>query len=260
VSRTSNRIRSTAWLVAVLVVGLSASSANAEVPTMTPQTPTLIGGQVIGPGHVAIGASAGYPGLRGEFTFGLGSAFDISIQPTLTYANGWLSGLNQGLGVAVDVPFRFTLATMPRAALALRVIPYARIGRAAPSWGTGGTIDVRASIPLRRLFSIVVGGASRGGFGSFHYDGCTAGSGYDCNDNYFEGSTYAIIGLETFFHDRWYFFAEQDIGASYTSHGGYYYGGGIGGVCYDSLGNPYACGGRAHAMFNAHAGFAYQFH
>lgn len=232
-----------------------AGPAHADVETMTPQTPTVIGGQVIGSGHRVIGASTGYPGLRGHFMFGLGDSFDLSIEPELTYANGWLSGLNQGFGAQIEVPMRIQLATLSRAALALRLVPYFRVGRAAPSWGTGGTIGVRASIPLKKLFSIVVGLDTRGGFGSFHARNCDGSAGFDCNDSFFEGATYVNLGLETYFRQKWYFFGSYDIGAAYTSGGGYSYGSRI---CYDGVGDPYVCGSNAHAYFHAQFGFGYQ--
>lgn len=252
-SRSANRAVALV-LAAFASLVAPARSAFADVETMTPQTPTVVGGQVIGAGHMVIGASSGYPGIRGRFIFGLGNSFDLSIDPQITYANGWLSGLNQGFGTQLEVPMRIQLVTASRFAMALRLVPYFRIGRAAPSWGTGGTIGVRASIPLPKLFSIVVGLDTRAGLGSFHARGCDSSGGVECNDSFFEGATYVNFGLETYFRQKWYFYASHDVGVAYTSGGAY----GYGDVCVDAGGNPYACGSNAHAYFHAQLGFGYQ--
>lgn len=252
---TSNRIGAASIYLAALFAftASNAGTAAAELPRMTSETPTLIGGHTIGSGHQSIGASGGFPVLRGEFFFGLGNNVDVGLMPGLTFG-GWMSGgLNQGIGTHFEAPFRFNLMSGGRAALALRLSPYARIGRGFPSWGTGATIGLRASIPLRKLFSIVVGGETRGGFGSFHDSNC-AFTGFSCRDTYFEGATYAVIGLETLFRDRWFFFAEYDVGATYTSGGGYYR---WTNTCVDQFGNLYPCGGAATGLFNAHLGFGY---
>lgn len=253
-----SRARSTFAALSLLVTALLVSSghARADVEVMTPETPTLVGGRVVGAGHSVIGASTGFPALRGHFVFGLGNSFDLAIEPQLTYSNGWLSGLNQGFGTQLEVPMRIQLATTSHLALALRIVPYARLGRAAPSWGGGGTLGIRMSIPLPKLFSIIVGLDTRAGFGSIHTRDCTAGSGVQCNDGFFEGATYVDFGLETYFRQKWFFFGTYDVGAAYTSGGGYWFGGSD--VCFDGMGNPYACGTNVHAYFHARFGFGYQ--
>jgi hypothetical protein len=102
---------------------------------------------------------------------------------------------------------------MPKAAMALRVIPYFRVGQYDPSISAGGTIGVRFGIALPKIFSIIAGLESRFGFASVN------GFGGGDRFNFFDGATYAVIGLESFFKDKWYFNVENDIGAAYGSNG-----------------------------------------
>ena len=85
---------------------------------------------------MVLGASTGYPETRFHAIWGMGGNFDLGIQPGLTYCGdggddgNWLCGLRQDVGLDFQVPLRWNLATMPKAAVALRVSPFFRVGPA----------------------------------------------------------------------------------------------------------------------------------
>lgn len=219
--RVSNRIHRTfvrhAFVAALVVLG-GTTVANAQASRPTSSTPSIIGGQVIGGHRITGGVSTGYPQTRGQFIFGISNNFDVGVFPGLTYGTNRIAGITQRVGLWLDVPLRWNLATLPKAAIALRFVPYFRVGQYDPSFGVGGTLGVRVSMPLPKIFSIVFGVETRGGFGS-------SGDG-DFRDNYFDGATYGLLGLEALFRNQFFFFLEHDFGGAYISNDGY--GGGRG--------------------------------
>jgi hypothetical protein len=216
--RTVRVLSLTALLLTIL---LGDTRAEAQVPRPTPTTPGMIGGQTIGSGRMVLGASTGYPETRFHAIWGLGSNFDLGIQPGLTYAGGdrrgfrsrggSLSGLRQDLGLDFQVPLRWTLAHMPRAAVALRVSPYLRVGECCPSFSVGSLVGARFSIALPKVFSLILGPEARFGFATIGDDGFRA--------NGFDGAVYAVIGLESFFKNKWFFNLQFDGGGYFGSGG-----------------------------------------
>jgi hypothetical protein len=202
-------------LTAALALSLGAAgAAQAQAPVPTGDTPGMIGGQTIGAGRMVIGAATGYPETQFRIMWGMGSNFDLGINAGLTYgARGvrrhQISGLRQQVGLDLQVPLRWTLFNLPKAAMALRIVPFFRIGQYDPSVSVGGIAGVRFSIALPKIFSLIVGAETRADFAS-------VGSG-DSRFNFFDGATYAVIGLESYFKDAWFFNLEMDIGGAYAS-------------------------------------------
>lgn len=224
-----------AVVTAMVGLLLGASSAEAQAPVPSSSTPSMIGGQVVGAGRFVLGASTGYPETQLRLIWGMSNKFDIGFTAGLTYAGNGnnngneLGGLFQDVGGRFQVPLRWNLATKPKFNVSLRAVPYFRIGQSDPAFGVGATLGARFGIPLPKVFTLIVGLETRGGFGS-------AGSG-DFRTNFFDGATYSVFGLECFFKDKWFFNLEFD-------GGGYYGSNNIGG----------------HGLFNAHVGFGVQLH
>ncbi|MBC7171379.1 MAG: hypothetical protein H5U40_03070 [Polyangiaceae bacterium] len=206
---------------AALTLGLafvSASTAAAQVPVPSATTPGMIGGQTISGGRMVLGASTGYPQTRFHVIWGMGGNFDLGIQPGITYTGdddrygydrGDLSGLRQDVGLDLQVPLRWTLTHMRRAAVALRVSPFFRIGEAAPAFSIGSLVGARFSIALPKVFSFIIGPEMRFAFASLGDEPYRA--------NGFDGAAYIVFGLESFFRNKWFFNLQFDGGGYYGS-------------------------------------------
>ncbi len=216
---TGYRIAPMLRRIAPLALALVAFAARAEaqVPRPTAATPGMIGGRTIGGGRMVLGASTGFPETRFHVIWGMGSNFDLGIQPGITYSDDYdafgdddiLSGLRQDVGLDFQVPLRFTLAQMRIAAVALRVSPFFRVGESSPAFSVGSLVGARFSIALPKVFSIVVGPEARLGFATLGDD--------NARRNGFDGAFYAVMGLESFFKNKWFFNLQFDAGGYFGS-------------------------------------------
>lgn len=216
---TRRNFRTFGLAIVAALVGLSVGgTAEAQMPIPTAQTPGMIGGQTIGSGNFVLGASTGFPETRFHAIWGLGNNFDLGIQPGITYG-GWgrgrgrnsVSSLRQNVGLDMQVPLRFTVAHMQRAAVGIRVSPFFRIGESSPAISVGSLIGARFSIALPKLFTLVVGPEARFAFAH-------VGESGDAGFNFFDGAVYAVTGLETYFKNKWYFNFQMDIGGYFGSN------------------------------------------
>ncbi|MFO0694087.1 MAG: hypothetical protein U0230_11065 [Polyangiales bacterium] len=228
-----------AVVAAVAGLLLGAASAQAQAPVPSSSTPSMIGGQVVGSGRFVIGATTGYPETQLRLIWGLSNKFDIGFTGGLSYGTNAIAGIRQRVGGDFQVPLRWTLATKPKFNVAIRAVPYFRIGQYEPAFGFGGVVGARFGIPLPKVFTLIVGFEQRLGFGS--YGGQQVCTGFGCTTsnrfNFFDGASYAVFAIESFFKNKWFFNLEFDGGGYYGSNN---------------------AGG--HGLFNAHVGFGVQLH
>jgi hypothetical protein len=221
--KTSGRVVSA--LVIVVSAWLGTTSASAQMPIPTNDTPTLHGGTPIA--GMAVGGEIGYAALRGAFYYGRGTwdvALDAGI-PTFG-ANDWLHGYNQSLGLDLRAPFRIRLAQWRIATGSLKVGPYFHVGRAdwacdrrgvdrycdgRRSIGTGALLGFVTDIALPKLFKLVVGIEQQ--FGMLNLHRRSNGDDYTV----FAGATWIDLGLEAFWRDI-FFTMIINVGAQYGSN------------------------------------------
>lgn len=204
--------------LACLAASLAPSSASAQIPIPTNDTPTLYGGKPLS--GMAVSGQIGYAALRGGFHFGRGN-WDLAIDagiPTFG-ANDWLHGYNQSLGFDLRVPFRFQLVQWPIATSSFKVGPYFHVGRACGrgsdcdlrAVGTGALIGFVTDIALPKLFKVIVGIEQQFGFFNQH------NRRNDGDYTAFAGATWFDIGLEAFWRDI-FFTLIVNVGAQYGSN------------------------------------------
>ncbi|RLB52558.1 MAG: hypothetical protein DRJ42_14500 [Deltaproteobacteria bacterium] len=173
-----------------------ADTASAQMPEPTAETPTLFGAQRVDEGDFIIGLATGYPTTSFAMFFGLHESFDIGVLLGMNYGDSSLGGKRQRFGLDVHVPLRWTIATLDKVALGLRISPYFMIGDGSPAFSFGGDVAFLIDIPLPKLFKIIIGPELRTGFASVGSDP-NRFTGYD-------GGVWLNAGVETNFLEDFY--------------------------------------------------------
>lgn len=196
------RIIITVAMVSTILTG-TARRGQAQKPTPTGDTPSLIGAQVIPRGRTALGITVGYPSLRLHAVWGAGRRFDVGLMPAVTYGTRF-DGYRQRLGLNLQIPLRWALADRPSFNFGFRLMPYFRIGEASPAFSVGGNLGFRFGIAMPRLFTLIFGPEGRIGFASI-------GDSPD-RQNGLDAELTGMVGLESYFRRKWLFSLEMHFG------------------------------------------------
>src|SRR5512139_2354579 len=188
---------------ALALAGAFGTEAHAEKPTPTGETPSLYGAATIPRGRTAIGLTVGYPSLRPQFVWGVRRRFDVGFIPAMTYGRNH-DGYRQDLGLNLEIPLRWAFAEGRHGSFGMRIMPYFRIGEAAPAFSVGGNIGFRVGIAFPRIFTLIFGPEGRVGFASI-------GSTPNRQDG-LDAELTGMVGLESFIHHEWIVSLEMHFG------------------------------------------------
>ncbi|MCP4197012.1 MAG: hypothetical protein GY762_07655 [Proteobacteria bacterium] len=195
--------------VLAIIIGATAVQAGMPMPMPDVNTPTLKGAQTLSPGTIIIGATSGYPSTAFDAYFGMTPVFDLGVTAGLTYG-GRISGLQQGVGLDVHVPLRFTLFHAGIVAGGLKVAPYFMVGRGWPSVSVGGDVGFLIDIAVPKIFKVIVGPEIRTGFTK---DNANSNAADRASYN---GAVWLDMGLETILVDKWYLGSMFKVGGQWT--------------------------------------------